>query len=387
MINLSSTGTLPQIANQIGAVIRTIQTKLTTGFGSTTDLFAKKFPRNFQKLTETRKNKRISLFDDNEPKRILSRSSIGCAKSSVLRGSREKPKVKDLRSFDNFGEILRELLPDLKDLDKIFDKFVTGYCEGLIITKGNRAIGLLIYWPSETGVFVTHLNTSPIHRGKGIEKQLIQYLLENVCFKGKKMILCLPGSVGGLMSESDMTALGFTAKHKVQMRLGLEGLHVPSVEDLPLPEGYSITIWDNAYFEKVALLRLASFAPVSRGTFTTQRENEDYLRSVIESDDFIDKNSFVLEYNNQVIGYVLFSRKPNNILYGADLAIEPSHQGQGLATVFLWRAASSFRDSGFTAVELHTTIESEKAFKLYQKMGFEIIDRSEIYLINKPLIF
>lgn len=119
------------------------------------------------------------------------------------------------------------------------------------------------------------------------------------------------------------------------------------------------------------------------------------------------KNTVVAEHNGEVIGMMLtfpiaeseeeseaiaelqsesgqpdvlapYALEAPGTWYICALALFPDFRGQGLGTQFLAIAREQARQNGFKALSLLCFEENFRAFNLYQRNGFEVIDRRAI---------
>ena len=70
--------------------------------------------------------------------------------------------------------------------------------------------------------------------------------------------------------------------------------------------------------------------------------------------------------------------------YVCGVALYPEHRGQGLGTQLMLLADDQARQNGFEKVSLVAFAQNEGSIRLYQKLGYEIVDRAPI--IPHPLI-
>lgn len=70
--------------------------------------------------------------------------------------------------------------------------------------------------------------------------------------------------------------------------------------------------------------------------------------------------------------------------YVCGVALYPEHRGQGLGTQLMQLAGDQARQNGFEKVSLVAFAQNEGSIRLYQKLGYEIVDRAPI--IPHPLI-
>lgn len=82
---------------------------------------------------------------------------------------------------------------------------------------------------------------------------------------------------------------------------------------------------------------------------------------------------FVAERNDQWIGvYVLLPTRPQTIEI-VNIAVDESHQGQGIGKNLLRHAIRTAKTLGYTTVEIGTGNSSIGQLALYQKCGFRIV--------------
>lgn len=83
---------------------------------------------------------------------------------------------------------------------------------------------------------------------------------------------------------------------------------------------------------------------------------------------------FVAESNDQWIGvYVLLPTRPQTIEI-VNIAVDESHQGQGIGKDLLRHAISTAKTLGYTTIEIGTGNSSIGQLALYQKCGFRIVE-------------
>ncbi|WP_035397682.1 GNAT family N-acetyltransferase [Exiguobacterium sp. OS-77] len=83
---------------------------------------------------------------------------------------------------------------------------------------------------------------------------------------------------------------------------------------------------------------------------------------------------FVAESNDQWIGvYILLPTRPQTIEI-VNIAVDESHQGQGIGKDLLRHAISTAKTLGYTTIEIGTGNSSIGQLALYQKCGFRIVE-------------
>jgi ribosomal protein S18 acetylase RimI-like enzyme len=62
-----------------------------------------------------------------------------------------------------------------------------------------------------------------------------------------------------------------------------------------------------------------------------------------------------------------------------DVQVDPQLRGQGLGTFLMAQVLKHYRENGLTLAEIQTMARNQAACRLYQRLGFEEVDRGVIY--------
>lgn len=62
-----------------------------------------------------------------------------------------------------------------------------------------------------------------------------------------------------------------------------------------------------------------------------------------------------------------------------DMQVEPEYRGQGLGTYFTAQILKHYRENGLTLAEVQAMTRNQAACRLYQRLGFQEVDRGVIY--------
>lgn len=90
---------------------------------------------------------------------------------------------------------------------------------------------------------------------------------------------------------------------------------------------------------------------------------------------------WVAEANRETCGYVLAAPgATNNEAWIMSALVSAEYQGQGFGAMLMKRALEELTAQGFNRIQLSVAPENTKAIKLYEKLGFVIIDRKDNYL-------
>jgi ribosomal-protein-alanine N-acetyltransferase len=71
-------------------------------------------------------------------------------------------------------------------------------------------------------------------------------------------------------------------------------------------------------------------------------------------------------WNSQAVGII-------------DVHVEPAYRSKGLGTYLMAQILKHYRDNGLTLAEIQTMARNQGACRLYQRLGFQEVDRGVIY--------
>ncbi len=91
--------------------------------------------------------------------------------------------------------------------------------------------------------------------------------------------------------------------------------------------------------------------------------------------DFLEKQIiYIFEISGEPIGMfklVPYSYRTSHVAYVGGLAIHPSHSGKGMGTQMMSELKELAKAKGFLRIELSTSVNNERAVRLYEKAGFQ----------------
>ncbi|WP_374443983.1 GNAT family N-acetyltransferase [Epilithonimonas sp.] len=107
--------------------------------------------------------------------------------------------------------------------------------------------------------------------------------------------------------------------------------------------------------------------------FLLESDFEEY-KKILKNFDFKDLDVFCLEENEKVVGFIGIHSEKIEMLF-----LNPDYIGKGLG-----RQLIDFAFSNFDIRYVDVNEQNPKATEFYQKIGFEIFDRSEKDDLGKP---
>jgi ribosomal protein S18 acetylase RimI-like enzyme len=177
---------------------------------------------------------------------------------------------------------------------------------------------------------------------------------------------------------------GVLCRWRAAMSLDLRHL----TERPDLSPRYDLLEWDPALLREVAQVDYAAYHGSLDGRlywqyFASPQGCERMWREAIAGKfgRFDPQRTLLLLHQGQVCGDIMASvRSPREAFIG-NLAVSTDHRGgtgKGLLLSCLWR----YRAAGFERVSLAVTYDNERAFRLYQRLGFVVTGRFP--LITRP---
>lgn len=89
------------------------------------------------------------------------------------------------------------------------------------------------------------------------------------------------------------------------------------------------------------------------------------------------KESHAITYNGELIGFLYCIQYGDKNIHISCMCVKPSFQGQGIGTLMLDFASNKALEEGMETISLGTELNM-KAYQLYKKYGFEIVNEHHI---------
>jgi ribosomal protein S18 acetylase RimI-like enzyme len=186
------------------------------------------------------------------------------------------------------------------------------------------------------------------------------------------------------MMNQVLEHFGVLCRWRAGMTLELDQLQ----ERPDLPPGYALEEWDPGCLTEVARLDYLAYrgsldARLYWQYFSSPQGCERMWREAIAGKfgKFDPQRTLLLVYQGRICGDVMASiRNPREGFIG-NLAVAPEHRGgtgRALLLSCLWR----YRQAGFERVSLAVTLDNQRAYRLYSRLGFTINGRFP--LITRP---
>jgi ribosomal protein S18 acetylase RimI-like enzyme len=175
--------------------------------------------------------------------------------------------------------------------------------------------------------------------------------------------------------------VGIMYRWRAAMRLVLEEL-----EEFPrLPAGYEVAAWDPARLDEVAEVDYCAYQGTVDGSlyhsyFASREGCKRMWREAITAGRFgrFDaERTLLLMRQGAICGDVMASQTSPRDAFIGNLAVHPQHRGgtgRALLLTCLWR----YKQAGYDRVSLAVTYENQRAFRLYESLGFRVMGRFPI---------
>jgi len=155
-----------------------------------------------------------------------------------------------------------------------------------------------------------------------------------------------------------------------------------------LPPGYELVSWDAHRLWEVACMDHRAYAGTLDARlywqyFSTPEGCERMWREAIAGKfgRFDPERTLLLLHQGRICGDIMASiRTPREGFIG-NLAVEPQHRG-GTGTALLLECLWRYREAGFDRVSLAVTLENERAYHLYSRLGFVV--SGQFPLVTRP---
>jgi ribosomal protein S18 acetylase RimI-like enzyme len=174
-----------------------------------------------------------------------------------------------------------------------------------------------------------------------------------------------------------MERLGVLCRWRAGMTLDLRRLREQPI----LPPGYDVIPWDPSRLSEVAYVDYLAYrdtldARLYWEYFSSPEGCERMWREAIAGKfgRFDPYRTLLLTRNGRVCGDIMASLRNSREAFIGNLAVAPDERG-GTGSALLLSSLWRYREAGFERVSLAVTLENERAYQLYTRLGFVISGR------------
>lgn len=218
-------------------------------------------------------------------------------------------------------------------------------------------------------------------------KLLMERFLQETETERKEKVVCYP--LLGVQSDftSDIAHFGFKFVGLAVLRFMMDNKNseeiLNSVAQTPQDESYTITTWEDMYFDKAVEVIHEGFSTASDALFDPRYKSiegtNDILDKVVNGiyGEFLPEATSVLLHNGRPCGFCFANVTGGKIANIPLVSIEKEHKGKGLAKylikktveTILKKVQSGERD--FTEVNVSAETNNIPALKMYRHIGFK----------------
>lgn len=218
-------------------------------------------------------------------------------------------------------------------------------------------------------------------------KLLMERFLQETETERKEKVVCYP--LLGVQSDftSDIAHFGFKFVGLAVLRFMMDNKNseeiLNSVAQTPQDESYTITTWEDMYFDKAVEVIHEGFSTASDVLFDPRYKSvegtNDILDKVVNGiyGEFLPEATSVLLHNGRPCGFCFANVTGGKIANIPLVSIEKEHKGKGLAKylikktveTILKKVQSGERD--FTEVNVSAETNNIPALKMYRHIGFK----------------
>lgn len=175
---------------------------------------------------------------------------------------------------------------------------------------------------------------------------------------------------------------GFKDIKRAGMEINLSNIKILTLKQLN--KSYSFIEWSDSYLDQVKNILF----DINTGTTDQQVfpelqalvSTKNYIKELIQSDR--QSKTIVLKQNNQIIGFCFLTTISEKMGFIQEVGIAKKMQGKGLGKALISYSLKNMitKDRKIEKVFLAVTLDNIPAFKLYQKLGFEVVGTGAHYI-------
>lgn len=99
-----------------------------------------------------------------------------------------------------------------------------------------------------------------------------------------------------------------------------------------------------------------------------------------------DGDLFAVHYNDSIVGVVLFTFHPGQIIELKNIALQPPYRQKGLGKIILLRSFELYKSKGYKKMIVGTSNSGIGAITFYQKVGFRMYEVRRNFFLNYPTV-
>ncbi len=270
-----------------------------------------------------------------------------------------------------------------RDFTNLFEDKKKQLAKGSIYAMGlvsnNEVLGYLEY----ERVSVNKAAFYIIFVGKGLNKvalisNFFKKSMEILNQEGVTSFVCHISPLRGIPLKRVMSKIDFQGYKRYEMALELK-----KVKDIP--SDFKLRPYDSDIIDDLKKLMRKAFEGSIDGVlyseFFTIEGQEKMIKQISNGyyGPFLMEQSQLMYDESKLMGYALLTAKGLGTAFIMDFAIDPEYQGRGLSKVLLNRIINKLVSCQYKTLKLAVTGDNKKAYKLYKKIGFKVLNQFVIY--------
>jgi ribosomal protein S18 acetylase RimI-like enzyme len=190
-----------------------------------------------------------------------------------------------------------------------------------------------------------------------------------------------PESLWNVQRGSPGLSMSQTSHKRFRMQISLRNVLLKPPR---LPEGYQWLSWRSLLLERHAQVKWRAFKDDLDGrVFSCLGESSGCLglmRDIAAQKTFCQAATWMVVYQPELnwpasdCGTIQGILRPGGIGAIQNVGVTPDHRGQGIGRALVIQALRGFIQCGMACSVLEVTAENEAAVRLYQSIGFEVIE-------------
>lgn len=218
-------------------------------------------------------------------------------------------------------------------------------------------------------------------------KKLMERFMQETEAERKEKVVCYP--LLGIQSDftSDIAHFGFKFVGLAVLRFMMDNKNseeiLNSVAKTPQDESYTITTWEDMYFDRAVEVIHEGFSTASDALFDPRYKSiegtNDILDKVVNGiyGEFLPEATSVLLHNGRPCGFCFTNITGGRIANIPLVSIAKEHQGKGLAKYLIKKSVETLLkkvqsgERDFTEVNVSAETNNIPALKMYRHIGFK----------------
>lgn len=245
-----------------------------------------------------------------------------------------------------------------------------GTLTGRALRAGGRPVAYCYYLVDEGRVVVGSLFASRAARGRGLEEELLDEVLDEACaLRRPGRVECQTLFSTAVDPDARFARAGFRAGARLYMQRPLEGAGPgPAVRARALQRGDL-----PAAAALVHRSHVGSLDAALNLTYSSPASCRGFLDSLVlraGCGPFDPDASALVEAAGRPVAVLVASRLSAGNGHVCQVSVAPEWQGRGLGRGLVERACRSFAASGLKVASLSVTVANRRALQLYELLGF-----------------